>query len=81
LFLGSSGAGKTIMGLQFLAEGARNGENVLHLGFYEPPSSVIAKADRLDLDFTSLVEAGRVHVKWFRPAEIHIDALVDALLT
>jgi circadian clock protein KaiC len=81
LFLGSSGAGKTIMGLQFLAEGARRGEKCLHFGFYEPPSSVLAKADRLHLDFTRLVDDGVLFVQWLRPAEIHIDALVDKLLT
>lgn len=81
LVLGSSGAGKTIMGLQFLAEGARNGERSLHFGFYEPPSSLIAKADRLGLDFTGLVDSGNLFVKWFRPAEIAIDALVSKLVS
>lgn len=41
LLLGSSGAGKTVMGLQFLAEGARRGEKCLHFGFYEPLASVL----------------------------------------
>jgi circadian clock protein KaiC len=81
LFLGSSGAGKTVMGLQFLAEGARNGEKSLLFGFYEPPKSVIGKADRLGLDFSGLVESGNLFIKWFRPAELIIDAVVDALLT
>lgn len=80
LLLGSSGAGKTIMGVQFLAEGARNGEKCLHFGFYEPPHSLIAKADRLGLDFSGHVERGNVFVKWFRPAEILIDALIEMLL-
>jgi circadian clock protein KaiC len=80
LLLGSSGAGKTVMGLQFLAEGARRGEKCLHFGFYEPPSSIIGKADRLGLDFSGLIDQGHLFIKWFRPAEILIDALVDALL-
>jgi circadian clock protein KaiC len=81
LFLGSSGSGKTVMGLQYLAEGARNGEKSLLFGFYEPPWSVIAKADRLGLDFTGLVKSGNLLLEWFRPAELLIDGVVDTLLT
>lgn len=80
LLLGASGTGKTIMGLQFLAEGARRGQSCLHFGLYEPPGSIVAKADRLGLDFTGLVKSGKLFVNWFRPAEIAIDALVDLLL-
>jgi circadian clock protein KaiC len=80
LLLGHSGAGKTVTGLQFLAEGARRGEKCLHFGFYEPPASVIGKADRLGLDFSGLVEKGDLFIKWFRPAEVIIDALVETLL-
>ena len=80
LLLGSSGAGKTVLGLQFLTEGARRGEKCLYFGFYEPPSQLIAKADRLGFDFSSLIDGGNLFVKWFRPAEIQIDALVHSLL-
>lgn len=80
LLLGSSGAGKTVLGLQFLAEGARRGEKCLHFGFYEPPAQLIGKADRLGLGFSSLIEGGNLFLKWFRPAEIQIDALVHCLL-
>ena len=80
LLLGSSGAGKTILGLHFLAEGARRGEKCLYFGFYEPPNQLIAKADRLGLDFTSLIDGGNLYLKWLRPAEVQIDALVHALL-
>ena len=79
LLLGSSGSGKTVMGLQFLAEGGRRGEKCLHFGFYEPPMSIIGKADRLGFDFSGLIEKGNLVVKWFRPAEILIDALVETL--
>jgi circadian clock protein KaiC len=80
LLLGSSGAGKSIMGLQFLAEGARRGEKCLHFGCYEPPATVIAKADRLGLDFSGQTKNGNVFIHWFRPAEVLIDALVIDLL-
>ncbi len=79
LLLGSSGAGKTVMGLQFLAEGAHRGEKCLHFGFYESPQSIIAKGDRFGLDFSGLIDRGNLFVKWFRPAEIVIDALIHTL--
>jgi circadian clock protein KaiC len=80
LLLGPSGAGKTVLGLQFLAEGARRGERCLHFGFYEPPANLVVKADRLGFDFTGLIDAGRLSVEWMRPAEIQIDALVERLV-
>ena len=80
LLIGSSGAGKTIMGLQFLAEGARRGEKCLHFGCYETPALVVAKADRLGLDFSGLTEKRDLFITWFRPAEVLIDALVSELL-
>jgi circadian clock protein KaiC len=33
MLLGSSGSGKTLLGMQFLAEGARRGERVVYFGF------------------------------------------------
>jgi circadian clock protein KaiC len=80
LLLGSSGAGKSIMGLQFLAEGARRGEKCLHFGCFEPPGTIVAKADRLGLDFSGLTKKGDLFLYWFRPAEILIDALIIDLL-
>lgn len=80
LVLGSSGTGKTILGLQFLAEGARRGEVGLYFGFYEPPATAIGKAERLGLDFARHVEEGRLYLRWFRPAELFLDVLVAELL-
>lgn len=80
LLLGSSGAGKTVSGLQFLADGARRGEKCLHFGFYEPPQAVIGKAERLGFGFEKLIASGNLFVKWYRPAELFIDVVVDALL-
>jgi circadian clock protein KaiC len=39
---GAPGTGKTLLGLHFLAEGARVGEPGLYFGFYETPSRLIA---------------------------------------
>jgi circadian clock protein KaiC len=68
------------MGLQFLAEGARRGEKCLHYGCYEPPTTIVAKADRLGLDFSGLTKKGNLFIHWFRPAEVIIDALIIDML-
>ena len=81
LVLGSSGAGKTLLGLHFLTEGARRGETGLHFGFYEMPRHLTSKGDRIGLDLGRHVEEGRVHLHWQPPAERVLDALAVELLT
>ncbi|MDB4946059.1 MAG: RecA bacterial recombination family protein [Labilithrix sp.] len=80
LLLGASGTGKTVLGMQFLTEGARRGESCLHFGFYEPVDSILSKAARLGFDFARFVDEGSLAVHWQRPAEVRIDALVAVLL-
>jgi circadian clock protein KaiC len=62
LLVGSSGAGKTVSGLQFLVAGARNGERCLYFGFSESPASLLAKAERLGLGLTAGTAPGAVEL-------------------
>jgi circadian clock protein KaiC len=80
LVLGSSGSGKTTIGLQFLAAGARRGDPGLHFGFYETPGAIIAKGDRFGLDFSRLRERGLLHFVWQSPAETVLDDVAAHLL-
>jgi circadian clock protein KaiC len=80
LLLGSSGSGKTIFGLHFLAAGAQRGEPALYLGFYENPSDLRLKADRLGLLFSELCESGKIELLWRSPAEGILDVLAADLL-
>jgi KaiC/GvpD/RAD55 family RecA-like ATPase len=41
LISGSTGSGKTLLGLRFLLEGAQNGEDVLLVAVDEPPSEIL----------------------------------------
>ena len=52
MLLGSSGAGKTLLGMQFLSEGVRQGERVAYFGFYERPESILAKCQRVGIGGT-----------------------------
>jgi circadian clock protein KaiC len=80
LLLGAPGSGKTVLGLHFLRQGAREGEKGLYFGFYETPPRLIAKADQLGLDLSSAVESGAIRVLW-RPALEEVpDALAEQML-
>jgi circadian clock protein KaiC len=80
LVLGSSGAGKTTLGLQFLAAGAARGERGLHFGFYESEDDVRDKGDRFGLDLSGLVQHGDLEIAWRSPAEGILDVVAAELL-
>jgi circadian clock protein KaiC len=80
LLVGSSGSGKTVLGLQFLAAGIARKERVLHFGFYEPTADLITKANRLGFDFDSAVARSLFHMVWQSPAEQVLDELGYRLL-
>jgi len=80
LLLGASGTGKTLLGLHFLATGAREGQQGLHFGFYETPTRLITVADRLGLGLGAAVAAGTIDVQWQPPVEQILDALAQRLL-
>lgn len=81
LVVGSPGAGKTTLGLQFLAEGARLGQHGLYFGFYEHPQALLVKADQLGLPLRRLVGDKQIELLWQAPVEHILDALADRLLT
>ena len=80
LLAGAPGAGKTLMGLAFLVEGARRGERGLYLGFRETADRIVAKADGVGLAVGAMREAGLLDVEWAAPLELFIDALTEQLL-
>ena len=73
LVAGGAGAGKTLLGLQFLVAGARDyGEPGVLLTFEESAAKVAANVRSLGFDLEKLQEAGSLAVLSFRvdPAEI-----------
>ena len=80
MLLGPPGSGKTMLGLHFLAAGARAGEVGLHFGFYEQPARLIGKADGAGLDLGRYVREGRIEIVWQAPLEEGMDALAERLL-
>jgi circadian clock protein KaiC len=80
ILLGAPGTGKTILGLHFLVEGARQGQSGIYFGFYEPPPRLIEKAERLGLELKKWVDQGLIELIWQPPLEHYIDALAEQLL-
>jgi circadian clock protein KaiC len=80
ILLGAPGTGKTILGLHFLVEGARQGQAGIYFGFYEPPPRLIEKAERLGLELKKWVDEGLIELIWQPPLEHYLDALAEQLL-
>jgi circadian clock protein KaiC len=81
MLLGSSGSGKTLLGMQFLAEGIKRGERVVYFGFYERPEAILAKCQRVGIGgLKEGVERGLARMVWHRPVEGVIDELGASLI-
>jgi circadian clock protein KaiC len=81
VLLGPSGSGKTLLGLSYLVEGARRGQQGLYFALNEPPALSIDAGDQIGLDFSSHVESGRIEVLWQPALEESLDLLAHNLLT
>jgi len=73
LVMGTPGGGKTMLGLHFLAEGARKGETGLFVGFHETPPALAAMAASVGLPLASFLDSGLIQVMWRPPLELSPD--------
>jgi circadian clock protein KaiC len=78
--LGAPGAGKTMLGLSFLVEGARQGQKGIYFGFYEPPPRLIEKAAQINIPLEKYVKSGQIELMWQPPLEHMLDSLAEQLL-
>jgi KaiC/GvpD/RAD55 family RecA-like ATPase len=62
LVRGDPGTGKTIVCLQFLYKGAKNGEKCLYITTEETPSSILRTGTELWPDFSQLVKEGKIKI-------------------
>lgn len=80
LLVGSSGSGKTVLGMQFLAAGLAGGDTALHFGFFEDPDDFADKGERFGWGFRAAVDEQRLVSVW-QPASEHVlDVLAYRLL-
>jgi len=70
---GISGVGKSVMALQYIAEGARRGERSLMLTLDEQIPQVIRNASTIGIDLEPLIDRGLVKLHFDPPQEIEVD--------
>jgi circadian clock protein KaiC len=75
LLAGPSGAGKTTIGLQFAAEGARLGEPTLYMNFQENPSQLVRTIGSLGVDLEE-AQARGLDLVYASPVELQIDSII-----
>ncbi|WP_052518569.1 ATPase domain-containing protein [Archangium violaceum] len=80
LLLGSPGSGKTLLGLHYLAEGARNGEPGLYFGFAESGETLMRKTKSVGLDLEPSMKRGLIRLESRAPVETLPDAMVQELM-
>lgn len=73
LIFGTPGVGKTMLGLHFLAEGARRGEPGLIAAFHETAPALASTADRAGMGLSPHLHSGLVQVLWRTPLELSPD--------
>ena len=73
LVVGVSGTGKTVLGVQFLVEGARQGKKSLLISLDEHPAQIMRNAKGLGLDLKKYVDDGTVIVHYESPQELELD--------
>jgi circadian clock protein KaiC len=70
---GISGVGKSVMALQYIAEGARRGERSLMLTLDEQVPQVMRNAASIGIDFQPWIDQGLVRLEYDPPQEIEVD--------
>jgi circadian clock protein KaiC len=73
LVVGVSGVGKSVMALQYIAEGARRNERSLMLTLDEGRSQVLRNARAVGLDLTPEIERGVIRIHYDPPQEMEVD--------
>jgi circadian clock protein KaiC len=77
--IGSTGTGKTTMGVQFIHASTVE-EPGLHLSFFEGPDRIRAKARSLGMPLEALESSGALELMWQSPGEALLDEIADRLL-
>ena len=70
---GISGVGKSVMGLQYIAEGARRGERSLMLTLDEQVPQVLRNAMSVGIDLDPWIKKDLVRIAYDPPQEIEVD--------
>jgi circadian clock protein KaiC len=79
LVAGPSGAGKTVMATQFIAEGIKQGERGVILIFEEFQDEYLSRAKKLGVDLQAMVASGDLRIIYLRPLDLSVDEALQEL--
>jgi circadian clock protein KaiC len=74
---GATGTGKTLLGLQFLIEGARRGEPGIHFTLEETADQLRGVAQGFGWDLREIEQRGLFFIHYVSPVELSTDAFLD----
>jgi circadian clock protein KaiC len=81
MVVGVSGAGKTVLGVQLLLEGAvKQGKRGLLVSLDEHPAQILRNAETLGLRLREHLDSGTIQVLFESPQELEIDVHLDRII-
>lgn len=80
LNVGISGTGKTVMGIQFLVDGAKNGSKGLLITLDEHPQQIQRNAKSMNLGFGKYCDEGMILVHYDSPLELELDVHFENIM-
>ncbi len=81
LVTGPSGAGKTLFGTQFIAEGLAHGEPGIIAIFEELAEQYVRRAASFGFDFDAPRKNGKLEIIYLRPLDLSVDETVHEIVT
>src|SRR5450432_4819054 len=81
LVAGPSGAGKTVLGIQFIAEGLARGEPAIVAMFEELPNEYIQRAASFGFDLDKNRKDGSLKLIYLRPLDLSVDETVHEIVS
>ena len=70
---GSTGTGKSLLGLQYILAGIQAGKRALVINMEESPEQIIRNAKILNFDLAPLVDSGMLRLMYADPAEVDLN--------
>ncbi len=80
LLAGPSGGGKTVLGIQYIAEGLKNGEPCIVAMFEELPNEYLQRAASFGFKLDKFVEDGLLELIYLRPLDLSVDETVHEIV-
>ncbi|WP_224245360.1 ATPase domain-containing protein [Hyalangium gracile] len=81
MLFGTPGSGKTLLGLHFLVEGARQGERSHYFAFYDSPQRTRELTAGVGLQVDSLLDKGLLELSYRPATENRLDAIGSELIS